>query len=116
MTRNTVDADDVRGGLKLLARSFALLIAASLLWHAPVGDGVLRWLFIAIALCVFVPSGLGLLVSAAVWRSIAWRGTFGRMVEWRGGKLANLLLAVPPLIVLCLSAALVFFSIGRLMH
>ncbi len=102
--------------MKLAVRTFALIGVASLFRHAPIGIEVLQWVFAAIALVLFIFGGLGILLSAAVWRNLIWRSTLGRTATWRGGKIGSILLAVPPLLGLCLIAAFLFVSIGRLLH
>ena len=108
------DSDEIWPGVKLVARSFALFAVASLLWHVPVDEAVFSWILKAIALAVFVLSALGIILSAAVWRNLFWRCTLGRFYAWRGGRIGNLLLGLPFLLVLCLIAVLIFMCIGRL--
>jgi hypothetical protein len=109
-------------GLKLVGRSYALIGVASFLWHAPLGIGgiggidLLRWVLAGVALILICFGGLGILASAAVWRNLLWRGTLGRAVEWRGGRLGSILLAVPGLLVLGLIAAVIFGAIGRFLN
>ncbi len=110
------EADNFRHVLILTERMLILTGIASALWHVPTDIAILRFLLTAVAVLVAFPIIVLLPLSAAVWRNVAWRATAARLIEWRGGRLANILLGLPFLGLLCLMTAGTFFAVGRLVH